>query len=147
LRLLLRLRPVAGFPPTATGFPENFHSPSGFLHPSGSTLSFRPADRPASRLRPISSRSPPLSSFTISGDGSTFLVRYVTEGLLFLKPLGTSFTMPWDGQTVNVYLDPEITFPQETSRLFRMGYGDCLVTSLWKKQRLENLFRSPGRFT
>jgi len=52
------------------------------------------ADWPAFRFRPISSRSPypaPIARF--SEYGSSFQVRYVSGGLLFLKPLGTSFTM------------------------------------------------------
>ena len=36
-RPLLRLKPVAGFPPTATGLAWRFHSSSGLLSPSGST--------------------------------------------------------------------------------------------------------------
>jgi hypothetical protein len=47
----------------------------------------------ACRIRPISSRSPLPSSIKIAGCGSSFQVRYVSGGLLFLKPLGTSFTM------------------------------------------------------
>jgi hypothetical protein len=66
----------------------------------------------------------------MSGDGSSFLVRYVTEGLLFLKPLGTSPTMLLNAHTVNAYLGPKITFPQETSVLFLTGYGDPAVISL-----------------
>jgi len=36
---------------------------------------------------------PAAVSFSRCGDGSPFQVRYVSGGLLFLKPLGTSFTM------------------------------------------------------
>ena len=35
------------------------------------------------------------------GCGSSFQVRYVSAGLLFLKPLGTSFTMPRNSDLVN----------------------------------------------
>ena len=49
--------------------------------------------QPAFRFRPISVRSPPPVSITSCGCGSTFPVRYVFGGLLFLKPLGTFFTM------------------------------------------------------
>ncbi len=55
-------------------------------------FSGRPASRPADRIRPITSRSPPPSFFNF-GCGSSFLARYVSVGLLFLKPLGTFFTM------------------------------------------------------
>ena len=54
-----------------------------------------PSAKPAFRIRPISSRSPQPVSITRSlGCGSPFLVRYVSGGLLFLKPLGTSLNMP-----------------------------------------------------
>jgi len=53
-----------------------------------------PPAKPAFRIRPISSRSPQPVSITRSlGCGSPFLVRYVSGGLLFLKPLGTSPNM------------------------------------------------------
>jgi hypothetical protein len=51
------------------------------------------ARQPAFRFRPISVRSPPPVSITSCGYGSTFPVRYVLGGLLFLKPLGTFITM------------------------------------------------------
>jgi len=44
----------------------------------------------------------PIASF---GTGSSFLVRYVSGGLLFLKPLGTSFTMIPKAFTVNGFMD------------------------------------------
>jgi hypothetical protein len=51
------------------------------------------ADWPAFRFRPISSRSP-FPALSLDADsGSSFQVRYVPGGSLFLKPLGTSFTM------------------------------------------------------
>ena len=42
---------------------------------------------------PDSLRSPPPFSISSGGNGSSFQVRYVFKGLLFLKPLGTIFTM------------------------------------------------------
>src|SRR5271157_293844 len=47
------------------------------------------AFRPTFRIRPISSRSPQPVLFQDSSCGSPFQVRYVSGGLLFLKPLGT----------------------------------------------------------
>jgi hypothetical protein len=63
------------------------------LPPSGSKRSTDSAAlRLTFRIRPISSRSPPPSISRV-GCGSPFLDRYVSGGLLFLKPLGTLFTM------------------------------------------------------
>jgi len=56
-------------------------------------FSYSPIRWLACRIRPISSRSPLPLSFKRIGCGSSFLVRYASGGLLFLKPLGTSFTM------------------------------------------------------
>jgi len=50
-------------------------------------------DWPAFRFRPISSRSPFPGLLLSAESGSSFQVRYVPGGSLFLKPLGTSFTM------------------------------------------------------
>jgi hypothetical protein len=47
---------------------------------------------------------PAADSITSSGCGSTFRVRYVSGGLLFLKPLGTSTIMLPTGFSVNIYL-------------------------------------------
>ena len=51
------------------------------------------AVRPAIRMRPISFRSPQPVTIASNGCGSSFQVRYVSGGLLFLKPLGTFLTM------------------------------------------------------
>jgi len=51
------------------------------------------ADQSTFRICPISSHSPLPCSIASCGSGSSFQVRYVSGGLLFLKPLGTSFTM------------------------------------------------------
>ena len=61
--------------------------PRDFYLPQGQRIRTSPARMSTYRIRPIPSRSPPLSSFTIAGDGSPFLGRYVSGGLLFLKPL------------------------------------------------------------
>ena len=44
------------------------------------------------------------------GCGSSFQVRYVSAGLLFLKPLGTFFTMLPTSLSVNVFLERNRTF-------------------------------------
>ena len=62
------------------------------------------ADWPAFRFRPISSRSPFPALLLDTELGSSFQVRYVPGGLLFLKPLGTSFTMPPKCTSVNTIL-------------------------------------------
>ena len=93
-RPLHRSWPVAASTLGVTGCASCLHSSSGLLPPSGSTRSTEfAACEPAFRTRPISSRSPPPFLVTSSGVGSSFLVRYVFGGLLFLKPLGTFPTM------------------------------------------------------
>ena len=73
--------------------PPALHSPSGLLHPSGSKRSTAfAACRPAFRIRPIPF-APRRRFYFKFGCGSSFLVRYVSGGLLFLKPLGTSLNM------------------------------------------------------
>jgi len=57
--------------------------------------------QPAFRDCPISVRSPQPFSIARFGSGSPFPVRYCPVGLLFLKPLGTSFTMPPNRFSVN----------------------------------------------
>jgi hypothetical protein len=72
----------------------DLHSPSGLLHPSGSKRSagLLQAGPPSELARcPFAPRRGQLSlGYRF---GSTFPSRYVSGGLLFLKPLGTSFTM------------------------------------------------------
>jgi len=52
------------------------------------------------------------------GCGSSFQVRYVSVGLLFLKPLGTFFTMLSKKFSVKRFLIVIISFPQDLSALF-----------------------------
>ena len=52
------------------------------------------------------------------GCGSSFQVRYVSAGLLFLKPLGTSFTMLPPEVYVNAFRCETIPFPQYLFNLF-----------------------------
>ena len=58
------------------------------------------------------------------GCGSSFQVRYVSAGLLFLKPLGTFSTMLPMGFSVNLFLHSKRHFPQNLSCLFSIIYGD-----------------------
>jgi hypothetical protein len=52
------------------------------------------------------------------GNGSTFQVRYVSAGLLFLKPLGTFFTMLPMASSVNANRRETRFFPQHLIDLF-----------------------------
>ena len=67
--------------------------------------------------------APRCQSFFKCGYGSPFLVRYVSGGLLFLKPLGTFFTMLPKTFAVNAFLRVRRPFPQHLFVLFRIGYG------------------------
>jgi hypothetical protein len=58
------------------------------------------------------------------GFGSPFQVRYVSAGLLFLKPLGTSFTMLPMRASVKVFVGFLTLFPQYLSDLFSTSYTD-----------------------
>jgi hypothetical protein len=78
--------------------------------------------------------APRCRSFFKCGCGSTFLVRYVSGGLLFLKPLGTSFTMLPKSFSVNAFLRFRAPFPQVLFVLFRTGYGHRRVGILWIKR-------------
>jgi hypothetical protein len=55
-----------------------------------------------------------------------FPVRYVSGGLLFLKPLGTFINMRLNPKTVNLFLPSKPLFPQEITALFRSGYEHVL---------------------
>ena len=102
-RQLLRFRPVAVLLAGSLGCFLCLHSPPGLLSPSGSKRSTDSATlRLTFRTRPISSRSPPPSISRV-GCGSPFLDRYVSGGLLFLKPLGTFLTMIPSLQFVNAF--------------------------------------------
>jgi hypothetical protein len=83
---------------------------------------------------------PAARSIASFGCGSTFLVRYVSGGSLFLKPLGTFPTMRPKQFSVNVFLVRSRTFPQYISALFRMSYGTSPVNWLCIKQRPPTLF-------
>ena len=65
------------------------------------------------------------------GCGSSFQVRYVSAGLLFLKPLGTFFTMLPMCFSVNAFLREMAPFPQSLFDLFRISYSLAAVQVLW----------------
>ena len=68
------------------------------------------------------------------GCGSPFQVRYVSAGLLFLKPLGTSFTMLPMCLSVNVFWDGIGSFPQHLYFLFSIVYMAFPAHLLWIKR-------------
>jgi hypothetical protein len=84
--------------------------------------------------------APRYRSFFKCGCGSPFLVRYVSGGLLFLKPLGTFFTMIPKPLSVNAFLCRFDLFPQHLFVVFRIGYAQPQVTILWIKRALRDLF-------
>src|ERR1035441_9163018 len=65
------------------------------------------------------------------GCGSSFQVRYVSAGLLFLKPLGTFFTMLPIRFSVNAFWNEIGPFPQHLSGSISTVYGDYAVRVLW----------------
>ena len=66
--------------------------------------------------------------------GSPFQVRYVSAGLLFLKPLGTFFTMRPMCLAVNVFWREIGPFPQYLYFLVSMCYEDLPANLLWIKR-------------
>ena len=130
-RPLHRFWPVAASTAGSAGCSHRLHSPSGLLPPSGSKRSTAfAACRPAFRIRPISFRSPLPFLFLVLGCGSPFQVRYVSGGLLFLKPLGTFFTMlpkPDFGQSLFVLL--QHLFLNIYFACFQYGYRRCAGAS------------------
>jgi hypothetical protein len=141
-RPLLCLKPVAASTTCSMNCASRLHSPSGVLPPSGSKRSTElPILRPAFRVRPISLRSPqPISIASNAGYGSTFRVRYVSGGLLFLKPLGTIFTMPRKAAPVKLDVLENARFPQKISSVFPMCYSLLPVNLLWIKRSQKDLF-------
>ena len=104
LRPLHCLRPVALPLPGSADRAHDLHSPPGFLHPSGSKRSTAFACLPVRLTNPPDFLSLPAARSNESlGCGSSFQVRYVSAGLLFLKPLGTSFTMLPPVRYVNAF--------------------------------------------
>jgi hypothetical protein len=65
---------------------------------------------------------PETRSIASVGFGSSSAIRYVFGDLLFLKPLGTSFTMRLNSFQVNGILIVTVRFQQFLSLVFRVGY-------------------------
>ena len=148
-RLRNRFKPVAESLTHAADCAACLHSPSGVLPPSGSTCSAGfAACQLAFRIRPISLRSPqPISIASNTGYGSTFRFRYVSGGLLFLKPLGTFPNMPERPVSVNSFVIGNSQYPQYLFILFRTGYAQYFVDCLCIKQGCFVLFRAGVGFT
>ena len=104
------------------------------------------ADQPAFRLRPISLRSPHPPSIASCGNGSTFQVRYVSGGSLFLKPLGTFLTMRFGHGIVNRYFSLKSPFHQNIFSLNPATYVEFPVQKLWKKHGRPTLFAPKRQF-
>jgi hypothetical protein len=68
------------------------------------------------------------------GRGSPFQVRYVSAGLLFLKPLGTFFTMLPMCICVNEFRSKLGPFPQHLYSLFSIIYSAFPAHVLWIKR-------------
>jgi hypothetical protein len=77
--------------------------------------------------------------FSKIGCGSSFPVRYVFGGLLFLKPLGTFLNMLPEAFSVNSFPGILRPFPQVLSAAFRWSYGLVAVDSLCIKQDRRSL--------
>jgi hypothetical protein len=85
--------------------------------------------RPVRLPNPPDLRSlPETRSIASLGLGSSSAVRYVFGGLLFLKPLGTSFNMALKPFWVNGFLIVTTHFQQLLSAVFRISYetGKCM---------------------
>ena len=103
-RPLLRFGPL---PVPGLALPAHSQSPLPFRTFTSlriKAFNYVSSDWPTFRFRPISSRSPDSVLLLVSEHGSSFQVRYVAGGLLFLKPLGTSFTMLSKRKFVNTIL-------------------------------------------
>ena len=71
----------------------------------------------------------------VGGSGSMFQVRYVSGGLLFLKPLGTSFTMRLPHSGVNDFWMSNTYFQQFFFCVISMTCMGSEVDVLWIKRR------------
>jgi hypothetical protein len=83
---------------------------------------------------------PAAGSISRLGCGSSFLVRYVSGDLLFLKPLGTFLTMLPKPFSVNAFVLCFRLFQQHFSALFASGYSPVTVNCLWIKRLLKAMF-------
>jgi hypothetical protein len=104
------LQPLLRFSPLPFGYPA---SPALSTAPTSLWDFYLPPDQSVQRYPGRLARLPVSPDFlslpapvsiTSYGLGSSFQVRYVPGGSLFLKPLGTSFTMRLDCAHVNIFL-------------------------------------------
>jgi hypothetical protein len=146
LRLHYRVPDCAGCGRFTACGPLHFHHS---VRPAAPTIStplrdcYLPRDQSVNRLccLPVHLTNPPdFPSLPAArpnkslGCGSSFQVRYVSAGLLFLKPLGTFFTMLPMCFSVNVFWCGIGPFPQHLYFLVSVIYGDFLVNLLWIKR-------------
>jgi hypothetical protein len=109
---------------------SGLHSPAGLLPPSDQSVQpvSLPVGPPSESARfPL---APRCRFFFNCGCRSSFPGRYVSGGLLFLKPLGTSSTMLPNPARVNNYCDSSTCFPQNLLALFRACYRESSVSFL-----------------
>jgi hypothetical protein len=66
-------------------------------------------------------------------NGSSFQGRYVFAGSLFLKPLGTSFTMRLHGNSVKLFRPCSRAFQQDLSKRVFIALRKTRVASSVKK--------------
>jgi hypothetical protein len=84
---------------------------------------------------PDSLSLPAAGSISRVGYGSSFPVRYVSGGLLFLKPLGTFSTMLSDQLLVNRFCAQRRRFHQSISIVFSSDYRVTAVQIVWIKRK------------
>jgi hypothetical protein len=127
-RFVLRAAPPISTPLREFSFPPD-QSVRLVTRPSG----------PPSRI--ARSSFAPRSNLFLIGCGSTFPIRYVSGGLLFLKPLGTFLTMILSRLAVNGNCVRFNVFQQLLSGVFRMSYETLGVNPLCIKHALRNLLK------
>jgi len=120
-RLLPRFKPVAFLPLHFAGCAACFAPLWECSFPPDQRLASFATFRSAFRNCPIFDRSP--QPFHLSfGYGSSFPIRYISAGLLFLKPLGTFLNMILSALAVNVFLS--------RYGLFQQLLFDCISNQL-----------------
>ena len=146
LRLHHRLPVCAGCGSFTACGPLHFHDSVRPAAPAISTPlrdCYLPRDQSVNRLccLPVHLTNPPdFPSLPAArpnkslGCGSSFQVRYVSAGLLFLKPLGTFFTMLPMCSSVNVFWDEIGSFPQYLYLSVSISYVDLFANLLWIKR-------------
>src|SRR5215471_5762639 len=101
-----------------TGGLPGSNSPSGLLTPFGSRPKTRSHHQSARLPNPPDLLSlPSVAPIARSSTGSSLQVRYISGGLLFLKPLGTFSTLRQILLSVNCFGDMNSCFQQDLSPL------------------------------